>query len=180
MVTTTKALLKLTAADLMNTDLLMIPREMSLQGAARLLSLHQVSGAPIVDENGVCIGVLSATDFMHCVQGGKKATPACACYEEGICEPWQIVESEELPGESVANFMTTNPVTVNPRTNIQEIARLMSGSRIHRVMVVDEKGRPQGIVTSTDMLAALAYADPNTNVHPQKGDSSWLLRQPLE
>ena len=45
-----KPLACLTAADLMSRDLVLVPQEMSLQGAAHLLSRSHVSGAPVVDE----------------------------------------------------------------------------------------------------------------------------------
>lgn len=62
-----KCLHSLTAADLMSRNLVLVPQDMSLQGAARLLSRAQVSGAPVVNENGRCVGVLSTTDFLHWV-----------------------------------------------------------------------------------------------------------------
>ena len=55
--------------------------------------------------------------------------------------------------------MTADPVTVSPHTPIGKLARLMLDAHIHRVVVVDEQRRPIGIVSSTDILAAVAYAD---------------------
>jgi CBS domain-containing protein len=63
--TTTKALLALTADDLMTRNLIRLPEEMPLREAARLLLHHQISGAPVVDAQGRCIGVLSAFDFLR-------------------------------------------------------------------------------------------------------------------
>ena len=42
---------------------------------------------------------------------------------------------------------------------IGELARRMIDVHIHRVIVVDQSGKPIGIVSSTDVLAALAQAD---------------------
>ena len=42
-------------------------------------------------------------------------------------------------------------------TPIRELAREMSDADIHRVIVVDEQERPIGVVSSTDVLAAMAY-----------------------
>jgi CBS domain-containing protein len=55
--------------------------------------------------------------------------------------------------------MTPDPETVRPTTLIRSLARIMIDAHIHRVIVVDEEYRPIGIVTSTDVLAALAYVD---------------------
>ena len=53
--------------------------------------------------------------------------------------------------------MTPDPVTVKPETSILALARMMVDAHIHRVIVVDKERRPIGIVSSTDLLAALAW-----------------------
>ena len=151
-----KPLLTQTVADLMTEAVVLIPRHMSLQTAARLLAQHQVSGAPVVDTDGVCVGVLSATDFVRLADRGKHPMDVGCAYSK----PWQIEESEELPEDAVDRHMTANPVIVSPNVRITELARLMVDAHIHRVLIADELGRPKGIVSSTDLLAALAAADP--------------------
>jgi CBS domain-containing protein len=156
MVANVCSLLDLTAADVMSSDVLTLPREMSLRSAARLLSRARVTGAPVVDEGGRCIGVLSATDFMNRTgdpgRRPRHATPACYCSE------WQLPEPEALPDEPVEQFMTADPVTVSPFTPLGAVARGMLDAHIHRVIVVGDHGRPVGVVSSTDLLAALARA----------------------
>jgi CBS domain-containing protein len=48
----------------MTTTVVTVPETMSLRGAARLLSQASITGAPVVDHSGRCVGVLSATDFL--------------------------------------------------------------------------------------------------------------------
>jgi CBS-domain-containing membrane protein len=64
--------------------------------------------------------------------------------------------AEELPADAVGRYMTTDVVTAGPQTPLPELARMMVDAHIHRVTVVDEQGRPVGIVSSTDVLAAVA------------------------
>lgn len=52
--------------------------------------------------------------------------------------------------------MTGDPVTVPGGATIGELAQMMLDARIHRVIVVDHNERPIGIVSSTDVLAAVA------------------------
>ena len=158
MVDFAKSLLDLLAEDVMSRDVLVLPSAMSLRAAAQLLSRTHVSGAPVVDEHGVCIGVLSATDFMKWTGGSGNArrphrgAPACFCSE------WQVASVEILPDERVERFMTADPVTVSPGTPISAVARCMLDAHIHRVIVVNDHGQPVGIVTSTDILATVARA----------------------
>ena len=146
-----KPLASLTAADLMSRNLVLIPREMSLQGAARLLSHAQVSGAPVVDDQGRCVGVLSTTDFLHWVENGNTRQQP----KEAVCHAWKIFGNEASPTDTVGCFMTADPVIVAAGASIGALAQMMLDARIHRVIVVDHHQRPIGIVSSTDVLAAV-------------------------
>jgi CBS-domain-containing membrane protein len=147
-----KPLLSLTAADLMSRDLVVVPHEMSLQGAARLLSRAHVSGAPVVNEEGRCVGVLSTTDFLHWVEEGHGRSKP----NESVCHSWQIFGSDAAPTDTVGCFMTGDPVVVIGGTSIGELAEMMMDARIHRVIVVDHLEHPIGVVSTTDILAAVA------------------------
>jgi CBS domain-containing protein len=205
--TTSKPLLARTASDLMTCDVVLLPAEMPLRDAIRLLLQKQVSGAPVVDAQGKCVGVLSALDILRLA--GKRedvtrpAGPAlpitcpfvvkrkdsdgkemflCTLLP-GVCpiqvrqkgadgkemivcsQPhcvlvdWQLVEVEKLPTDEVRLFMTADPVTVSADTPIRTLARLMIDAYIRRLIIVEERRRPVGIVSSTDILAAVAYAE---------------------
>jgi CBS domain-containing protein len=197
-----KSLLTLTAADLMTRDLVRLRQEMSLRDAARLLRQARVSGAPVVDEQGRCVGVLSAADFLSWAEeGGHDAEevplPACSyqvkgrlltgeealictlaegscplqamqpitggrhtavCLQpNGVLTDWQQV-TENLPVSAVGRYMTADIVTVGPQTPLPKLARTMIDAHIHHVIVVDEERKPIGVVSSTDLLAAMAYS----------------------
>jgi CBS domain-containing protein len=158
MTTTTKPLLSLTAGDVMSGDLILVPRQMSLRAAAHLLSKSRVSGAPVVDDDGHCIGVLSATDFLRCAEKSERAVTACTC-QPVYFSAWQIEQQENLPLDRAESYMTADPVMVPPEIPIKRLARMMLDAHIHRVIVVDTLGKPIGLVSSTDILAAVAHAD---------------------
>jgi len=150
-----KPLLSLTARDIMSTEVESIPQWMSLPVAARMLSQAHVSGAPVVDGEGRCLGVISTTDFMTWTEKGEY-TAKESCEETCAHSAWQMVEAEDLPANLVRRYMTANPVTVPPETPIGELAQKMVNAHIHRVIVVDKENRPLGIISSTDVLAAVA------------------------
>lgn len=156
MIPPSKPLLSLTAADLMSEASLLLPAEMSLQAAARLLSQARVSGAPVVNGEGRCIGVISTTDFLHWAEKGASAAHARSGPAEAVCSAWQIVDAECLPEEAVCNHMTPDPVTVSADTPIGDLARMMLDAHIHRLIVVEKGRQPAGVVSATDILAAVA------------------------
>jgi CBS-domain-containing membrane protein len=143
---------ELTAADLMSCDVFNVPGCMSLRAAAQMLISARVSGAPVVDEVGRCIGVLSTTDFVklagECCKASSHSAPVS-------CD-WQVSELEGISADSVQAHMTADPVTVPRDMLLGDLAQRMLDVHIHRVIVVDEPGRPVGIVSTTDILAAVA------------------------
>jgi predicted transcriptional regulator len=147
----------LTAADLMSEEVLLIPQEMTLRAAARLLAANRIHGAPVVDSQNRCVGVLSTMDLLRWAsKNDVRPAPPETCF----CQPWQIVEPEDMPADIVRNYMTTDPVLIGPETPIAEVARKMIDAHIHRLIVVHNNGHPRGIVTCTDILAAVAYTEP--------------------
>jgi len=145
-----KQLFECTAEDLMTRDVIALPQAMSLQEAAHRLSEAGVSGAPVMDDAGRCVGVLSRGDLIRAVEEGLPRPP-----EPPFFGDWQIEEEGDGPGE-VARMMTRSLIAVPPDASLAEIARAMHSSRVHRVLVQDEAGRVVGVVSSLDVLGALA------------------------
>ena len=153
MKTLDKPLHALTAEDLMTCNVMVVPARMSLRGAAGLLMQARVSGAPVVDDQGRCVGVLSTTDFLK----AAGSHPVHRSPESCVCSEWQVVDFCAVPEDSVERYMTGDPVTVTPDIPLAELARRMLDAHIHRVIVVNEARKPIGIISSTDILAAVAY-----------------------
>jgi CBS domain-containing protein len=156
MKTATKPLGALTAADLMSRDVMAFSQHMSLRGAAHLLVQDHISGAPVVDDEGRCIGVISATDFLsdkHEDTTSRGPAGAACAYSA-----WQVLDPADGRPEEVCQPMTPAPVTITLFTPIAEVARLMRDRHIRRVIVVDGEHRPVGIVSTSDIVAAVAEA----------------------
>lgn len=192
----------LRATDLMSRAVVTISEGMSLREAAQVLFQNQISGAPVVDASGRCIGVLCASDFVRWARevghGAEDVSlPACpyqvkgrlltgeeavlctlaegccplqeirpttagrhtaVCRQpSGVVSDWQQV-TEKLPLGTVRRYMTADVVSAAPQTPLPELARMMIDAHIHRVIVVDAERKPVGVVSSTDLLAAMAYA----------------------
>jgi CBS-domain-containing membrane protein len=162
MKTTFRPLLELTAEELMSRDLIMIPHKISLRAAAHRLAEAHISGAPVIDESGRCVGVLSATDLVHWVDRGERAAKRGPSSVRRFCCEWEVIELGALPADAVSTHMTTNLVTARPDARIGELARWMLDAHIHRIIIIDEASKPIGIVSSTDILAAVAREEPTT------------------
>jgi CBS-domain-containing membrane protein len=89
---------------------------------------------------------------------GGRETAVCLL-PTGVLYDWQQL-LENLPGGAVRRHMTANAITVGPQTPLPQVARVMTAAHVHQVIVVDASDRPVGVVSSTDLIAALAQSEP--------------------
>jgi CBS-domain-containing membrane protein len=158
--TTTKDLFDLTAEDLMSRKVITVSQEMSLPAATGILAQAQIGGAPVVDSEGRCIGVFSTANLARRTRLEKRAAQTAPAVPGCVCSDWQVVEHDwdTLPAESVTWYMTMDPLLAPRETRIGELAKMMADAHIHRLIVAGTDRRPIGIVSSTDVLAAVAGA----------------------
>lgn len=136
------------AADLMTKAVQLVSQEMDLVKAAALLAEKQISGAPVVDNEGRIVGVVSEKDFLK--EMGFGATPsfmqiATHCLNNKSCM------IGNLRNRTVGDIMTRPAITGVPEMTIGDISALFVDRRINRLPIVNADGRPVGIVTRTDL-----------------------------
>jgi CBS domain-containing protein len=150
--TTKTPLFDLTASDLMTPAAVTLPEKMSLQDAARLLTGPATHSAPVVDAAGHCVGVLSVADLA--TWAAREHFPAAAV-SACVYTEWQSFE--QMPAaEDIRHCMTTHPPTVDPHATLGQIARIMADAGLDRVIVLGADGEPAGVVSASDLIAALA------------------------
>ena len=70
-------------------------------------------------------------------------------------EPYHV---ETMNGDDVQSFMTEDVRSIAEMETIMDAARAMCVSHIHRLVVLDEQGRPTGLISSLDLVAAMVKA----------------------
>jgi CBS domain-containing protein len=97
------------------------------------------------------------------------------CIEpSGIATDGQIVMLESASADAVKHFMTHDVVTAQPTTQITELARIMIVAGIHRLIIVGDDRKPLGVVSSTDIIAAVAWEQPRA----ETGDNEYRQTTP--
>ncbi|MCP3963785.1 MAG: CBS domain-containing protein [bacterium] len=119
---------ELTARDVMSRTVMAVRDDLTLGQVAGLLADNEISGAPVEDDEGSLLGVVSVTD---------------------------VNRSAAEPGLKVRQIMTPIADTVAEETPVPEIARIMVANHYHR-MVVTRREKPVGIVSSMDLLKLIA------------------------
>ncbi|MDH3732928.1 MAG: CBS domain-containing protein [Gemmatimonadota bacterium] len=125
-----------TAADVMSRRLHTLRPEMSLASAMKILLRKDISGAPVVNEHGELVGILSERDCLRVAAHGE-----------------YTAEDLERSVE-VAMFMTAADYTIPPETGLYSIADFFLTHPIRRLPVID-KGRLVGIVARRDVLRGI-------------------------
>ncbi|MEV6329931.1 CBS domain-containing protein [Streptomyces sp. NPDC051909] len=97
---------------------------------AKLLAEHDISGAPVLDEDDRVVGVVSESDLL----------------------------ARRQP--TARDLMTAPAVTVHAEETVADAARLMVRRGVERLPVVDEEERLVGIVTRRDLLCVFLRPDP--------------------
>lgn len=145
---------ELKASDVMVADPVTVEPSGTIREFARLLEENEISGVPVVDQEGTLVGIASKTDLIRkCVQGTVDLPPGYLfdlLVEQDISEP--AADTLPEPPVAVEDFMTEGPVTVPPDAPLAAVARAMTEARVHRVVVVDPDRYPVGIITTLDLL----------------------------
>ena len=151
---------QVTARDVMRTDVITVPYATPLSEVERILSDNRISGAPVTDESGHIVGILSLKDIIARYAEDPDSRPrrGAGFYhlssEEMLEEDY---ESFEIPAESedtAENVMTAQVYAVNVDDGLRAIAAMMTKHRIHRVLV-EEQGRHVGLISTMEIIAAL-------------------------
>jgi CBS domain-containing protein len=141
----------------MQREVISVQVEMSIADLVELLYDHRISGAPVVDETGALVGVISATDVLlgDMVLGQVPVMETDYPTHVDIHpDNWEVMRIEPEDDRRVRDLMSTGVITVQPDTPIEELARIMYTNRIHRLLVL-EGDLLAGIVTTMDLLRAV-------------------------
>jgi CBS domain-containing protein len=131
--------MQMLVADLMTIDPIVIGVDASLEDAARLLHENSITGLPVIDTGGALLGVISQTDMVSVGEGAVgRAIRA------------------QASGIRVGEFMTSPAVTVAMTSTLADAARVMRDGRVHRLVAVDDDGRPVGVLSAIDYVALFA------------------------
>jgi CBS domain-containing protein len=154
---TMKRIDELTAGEVMKTEPITAEPWMTARQFAQMLEEEEISGAPIVDQQGHLVGIASRADLIHQSITLNNDNDLDFIFEslkeEGNEDEVPVISQErEL---HVEDFMVEDPITVTPDVPIRSVAAKMIESRVHRIVVVEGQ-IPVGIITSLDLARLVA------------------------
>ena len=134
-------LLGLRVNDIMNKNVVAVLESATIGEASKTLGEYNITGVPVVDSDGQCVGVLSVTDLA--VPENRKGG---------------VTTSSVSADERVQNHMSTDVQTIDASATILDAGRVLCREHIHRLVIVDEQRRPLGVMGPLDLVAAMVAA----------------------
>ncbi len=127
-------------SDIMSAKVISIPENDSLAKTVITFEQNRISGAPVINESGAYVGVISKTDLV---------TQRCMSL---------VMERNGFEKVQVKDLMNpTTLVTVSSHAPIDDAIALMVDNQIHRIFVTDAMGKLVGLVSTLDIVRAMRY-----------------------
>ena len=140
--------------DLMTTQVVTVGPATPFKEIVARLAEHRVSAAPVVDDAGRVLGVVSEADLLL-----KEEFPDP---DQDIPLFWtkrRRLEREKAAGSTARDLMTVALVSISPDATVAEAARRMHRAQIKRLPVIGEGGRLVGIISRGDLLKVFDRPD---------------------
>ena len=144
------------AKDIMTTSIKSVSPQLAIREFASFLIKENISGAPVVDDEGKFLGIATEEDLIF--QDKKINLPAFLNLFANIV-PLGTAQTEEelkkITATKLLNVMQADPCTITPQTTTEEIATIMSEHK-HYYLTVLDAGKVVGVVTKRDLIRAVA------------------------
>ncbi|KMP11486.1 membrane protein [Candidatus Nitromaritima sp. SCGC AAA799-A02] len=145
-----------TAIDIMTPNVITVRKEMTIKELSELFVQHKINGVPVVDD-GEVIGVVTQGDLIE--QQKNLHIPTVIALFDAVLFIESAKKFEEdakkLTGKKVEDIYHARPVTVEPDTEVGDIATLMAEKDVHTIPVIDH-GKLVGVIGKIDIIKGMS------------------------
>ncbi|GAA4016073.1 HPP family protein [Actimicrobium antarcticum] len=142
---------EVSCADIMSRDLITVEFGSTLNEAWTQLHAHRIKALPVLDRARRVIGIVTLADFF---QHANLDGPVAISDKLRALLRRSPASHSDKP-EVVGQIMTKAVRTATMDQAIVELVPLFSDSGLHHIPVIDEERRLCGMVTQSDLVAAL-------------------------
>ena len=144
--------------NIMTREVIFVKPEMKIKEVADLLSRHNLTGLPVINDNNKVVGIVSESDFM--TKNDHLHLPSCIETLQAFSSHQHSNEKLEeeirkLSEIKVSEIMTKNVVIISPDASMKDLANLFVEKRVNPIPVINEEGRLVGIISRSDMIKVI-------------------------
>jgi len=143
----------LNASDIMTTEVITVKKETPLKELAEILYKNRINGVPVVDDEGLLIGIICESDLVR--KDKKLHIPTVVALFDAVfyLESSKNIEKEikQINATTVEELFSRKVVTVDEKTPIDEIATIMTQKKIYTIPVMDGN-RMVGVIGKGDVI----------------------------
>ncbi len=142
-----------TARDIMTEEVITVDESMVVSDLIKLFIDKKISCAPVLDSGGGLAGIVTKTDVLgHFLDLDLEISVKVALHDIMDHIPSHLDSELSSARElTVGSIMTPNPLTADADAPIAELAGMMIGHNIHR-LVITENGVLCGLISTLDIL----------------------------
>jgi CBS domain-containing protein len=149
--------------DVMTKKVITLKPTQTISEAVTELAEHHISGAPVMDENGKTVGIVTEKDILNAMKTRCKSIemvyPSLSVVSVAFVEKDTMKETmeafTEIASLKVSDIMVRDYVFAEKGTDLAKVVEVMSKKGINRVPVMDS-GKLVGIVSRADIIKGLA------------------------
>ncbi len=126
--------------DVMTRGVVTVSADTSVKEIAEIMTNRQLSGVVVIAAYGDTLGFISELDIV------------------------EVLDKPNLRAMTAEDIMSSRLIAVAPDATLRQAARIMNEGRIHRLLILSEKGagalqRPVGILSASDIIREIARAE---------------------
>jgi CBS domain-containing protein len=141
----------------MTRDVVVVRPDTTVREIAQVLVAHHISGVPVLDGAGAVVGIVTELDLM--LRNANLHVPTYLRVLDALIPLGNPRDFDEemrrALGTTAADLMSAPVRSVEPETDLADLATLMVDKRVNPVPVL-EGDRLVGIVSRTDFLRLMA------------------------
>jgi CBS domain-containing protein len=146
----------LKARDIMTKDVITVKPDTTIEDLARRFIKHQISGTPVVDDEGNLRGIVTENDLI--AKDSRLHIPTIVRLFDAYIPLGTSKLADEIrrmAAYRVDEIYSREVVTVDEEASIEHVATMMTEKRIHLLPVL-RGGKLVGIIGKKDLIKAIA------------------------
>ncbi len=148
-----EGLSKISVKDLMTKEVITVAPETALLDVAKIIAEHNFDGVPVVDKDGLLIGLVTEYDLINKTSAVHLPTLQVVLKNIPLFKQDQAHFQEEIMSLKVNDIMNKEPITLTETATFEEVIKLFKEHhRVNPIPVVDKDHKVVGVISRFDVL----------------------------